>query len=162
MNRRFFLVSLSSLLLLHPRVLPAAEIKADSVVGLWYTDKQDAKVEITQKDGKFYGKIISLKEPQYPKDDEKGEAGKDKHDRENPDPALHARPIIGLEILKDFTYSGNGLWQSGTVYDPESGKTYKCKMWLDGDSKLNVKGYVGVSVLGRTTLWTRVPPGEKK
>lgn len=131
---------------------------ADQILGYWYTDKQEAKVEVTKKDGKFYGKLIWLKEPKYEADDP--EAGVEKHDRENPDASLKSRPILGLEILKGFTYAGNNHWQNGTIYDPESGKTYKCKMWIEEKGKLNVKGYVGVSVLGRTTLWTRATQEE--
>jgi uncharacterized protein (DUF2147 family) len=132
---------------------------ADQVLGHWFTDKEEAKVEITKKDGKFFGKLIWLSEPKYPADDP--EAGVEKHDRENPDAKLKSRPVLGLEILKEFSYAGENLWQNGTIYDPESGKTYKCKMWIDEKDKLKVKGYVGVSVLGRTTIWTRAPKEEK-
>ena len=60
-------------------------------------------------------------------------------------------------IVKDFVYKGSGQWYKGTIYDPDNGKTYKCKIkYGDSDKVLKVRGFIGVSLLGRTTLWTRV------
>ena len=53
-------------------------------------------------------------------------------------------------------YDGDGLWKKGTIYDPDNGKTYKCKLRLVSDDVLNVRGYIGVSLIGRTSQWTRV------
>lgn len=152
----FWIAPLAIMLIASAAYTESAE---DQILGHWYTDKQEAKVEVTKKDGKFFGKLVWLKEPKYEAGDP--EAGVDKHDRENPDEKLRSRPILGLQILKDFTYAGGNRWENGTIYDPESGKTYKCKMWFEEKDKLNVKGYVGVSLLGRTTLWTRAPAEEK-
>ena len=60
-------------------------------------------------------------------------------------------PIIGRGLLT----SDGELWREGTIYDPENGKTYKCKMWFDGET-LRVRGYIGFALLGRSTSWTRV------
>ena len=81
--------------------------------------------------------------------------GKQKVDRENPDPSLRARPIQNLVILWGFKYSGDNVWEDGRIYDPKEGKTYKCKMTLDGD-RLKIRGFIGVSLIGRTNVWTRV------
>ena len=97
-----------------------------------------------------------LKEPLYPADDGGGMAGKPKVDRENPDPARRADPILGLRIVKGFAFA-DGEWQGGTIYDPNNGKTYKCRMWFDGET-LKVRGFIGFSLLGRSTRWTRVGP----
>ena len=65
-------------------------------------------------------------------------------------------PLLNLQILKDFVYDAEDKeWEDGTIYDPKNGKTYSCYMTLDG-TKLNVRGYVGVSMIGRTSVWTRV------
>ena len=79
----------------------------------------------------------------------------EKIDIKNPDPSLRSRPAVGLEILRNFTYAGDGEWEDGTVYDPKSGRTYSCKMSMSDPDKLNIRGYVGFSMLGRTESWTR-------
>lgn len=131
--------------------------KADDIVGVWKTaetDKGYSHVKIFEDAGEYHGEIIWLLKPNYPADEPDGLAGKPKVDRKNPDKNLRNRPILGLRLLDGFEFKGSE-WSSGTVYDPENGKTYKCVMKLDGDT-LNVRGYVGFSLLGRTTEWTRV------
>ncbi len=76
-------------------------------------------------------------------------------DMNNPDQALQTRPELGLELLKDFTFDGDDVYEDGTIYDPKSGKTYSCKMTINGNS-LKIRGYVGISLFGRTEVWTRV------
>ena len=128
----------------------------DVIVGKWLNGKQTAHVEIYKSGGKYYGKIVWLKEPVYPADDKKGMAGKQKVDRENPDASKRSQPILGLGILRDFTFVKDGLWENGMIYDPENGKDYKCKMTLESPDILNVRGYIGISLIGRTDTWTRV------
>lgn len=78
-------------------------------------------------------------------------------DEKNPDPALRDRPLTGLELFRNFSYDGDGRWTGGTIYDPNSGKTYRCIItWVD-HATLKVRGYIGVPMLGRTETWTRVP-----
>ncbi len=104
-------------------------------------------VEIYQCGSKLCGKIVWLKEPN--KDN-----GTPKTDENNPDKAKHNNPIIGLNILTGFVADGDNEWEDGEVYDPENGKTYSCEMTLNG-STLEVRGYIGVSLFGRTEKWTR-------
>jgi uncharacterized protein (DUF2147 family) len=136
----------------------AAEAGADAVLGTWLTEAGDqggrARVEIRRRGDRFVGTIVSLEEPSF----EAGHprAGKPKVDLENPDPALRERPIVGLAILDGFTYDGDGTWSGGTIYDPANGKTYKAKMSLEGRDTLDVRGYVGVPLFGRTTTWKRI------
>ena len=130
----------------------------DAVLGRWLDGKGKAHIEIYKNAGKYYGKIVWLKEPAYPADDRKGMAGKTKVDRENPDPKLRKQPILGLVILRDFVFSDN-IWQSGRIYDPENGKDYKCKMTLKSPDALDVRGFIGFSLIGRTENWTRVKGG---
>lgn len=151
------------ILLIAVLVLSAIPLMAgdgDAIVGDWLTapgnEDGQARVQITEENGMYRGKIIWLEIPVYPEDDEQGMAGQDKVDRENPDESLRTRPIIGLEIMWDFTYAGDGKWKGGTIYAPDEGKTYKCKLTLQDDGTLKVRGYIGVSLLGRTEVWTRV------
>ena len=126
----------------------------DGVLGVWLTDKAEAHVEIFKQKDKYCGKIAWLKEPLIPEGDEN--AGKPKTDHLNPDPKKRNGPILGMQFLNGFVYKGENVWTGGTVYDAESGKTYKAKMTLKDKNTLHLRGYVGFSLLGRTTVWTRV------
>ncbi len=124
---------------------------ASSVTGYWLTSEGESQVKIYENNGKYYGKIVWLEEP-YEDD------GSIKRDDENPDEDLRNRKIMGLQILKHFEYDEDDeRWEDGKIYDPKSGKTYDCNMWFeDGNDKvLYVKGYIGISLLGRETQWTR-------
>ena len=123
------------------------ELEADTILGNWLTEGGKAVVEIYLCDGRYCGKIVGLKEPKNPD-------GTDKLDTNNPDPSKRNRKIIGLNIVWGFTYDGETRWVNGSIYDPDNGKTYSCKMNLEND-KLKVRGYIGISLFGRTTVWTR-------
>ncbi|MXV16236.1 DUF2147 domain-containing protein [Hufsiella ginkgonis] len=123
-------------------------IESDSVLGSWEHSSGAGHIQIFKRGDKYFGKVIWLKEPL--KD------GKPRLDWHNPDTQLQNRPILGLEILRDFKYDRDGLWDDGTIYDPKSGKTYRCKMMMDSSDKLEIRGYKGVSLLGKTEVWIRV------
>lgn len=128
----------------------AQQAKAQSenrVLGLWYNTEKTAQVEITKNGSEFIGKIVWLKDP--------NPDGKPALDKENPDPKLKQRPLMGLSLLKGLKYSG-GIWKGGEIYDPKTGKTYSCEIKLNSDSVLEVRGYIGFSFVGRTVEWTRV------
>ncbi len=125
----------------------------NEVLGVWNTADNKGQVEIFKQEGRFRARIIKLKEPNNPPGDK--DAGRPKLDRENPRPELRNRPLVGLEILNGLNYAGKNLWEDGHVYDPENGKTYKCKMTLAATNRLEMRGFIGFSLLGRTTVWTR-------
>ncbi|HWD18223.1 MAG TPA: DUF2147 domain-containing protein [Verrucomicrobiae bacterium] len=135
--------------------LSALAQDADSILGLWHTSENRSVVRLTKRNDHYFGQILTLKEPAWPADDKQGMAGQPKNDRNNPDPSLRARPIAGIEFLTDFTYAGDNLWEKGKIYDPEVGKTYKCRMTLLNSNTLEVRGYIGLPLLGRTVTWTR-------
>ncbi|HNS17158.1 MAG TPA: DUF2147 domain-containing protein [Bacteroidales bacterium] len=124
-------------------------VKANDILGFWLNEEKDARIEITVTNGRFFGKIVWLEEPNE-------DNGLPKVDEENPDPALQKRPIMGLEILKDFVFDKDE-WSGGTIYDPDNGKTYKCTVKKGSATVLNIRGYIGKEWmgLGRTTVWTR-------
>jgi uncharacterized protein (DUF2147 family) len=128
----------------------AQQRKADDVLGIWLNQDGDAHVEMFKKNGKIYGKLVWLK---FPTDDETGKA---KLDKRNPDNKLKSRPVMGLEILTNFSFDGSSEWTGGEIYDPKTGKTYSCYMTFDSDNKLKIRGYIGISLIGRTTYWTRI------
>ena len=144
-------------------VAVASDPGADAVLGLWATEPDavdgNAHVEVYLEDGRYHGRLVWLEKPRYNPDDRM--AGQPKVDRENPDPALRERPLEGLVMMQGFRYAGDGKWDKGTIYDPDNGKTYKCTMRLD-DGVLKVRGFIGFSLLGRTTEWTRVEVGDEE
>ncbi|HEU0064660.1 MAG TPA: DUF2147 domain-containing protein, partial [Flavisolibacter sp.] len=116
------------------------------IEGFWFNDTKEAKIQIYKSsDGKFYGKIVWLKEPL--------KNGKPKIDEKNSDRVLQKKPLVGLIILKGFQADDN-TYTEGTIYDPDNGKTYDCKMNYHG-KKLSIRGYIGISLFGRTTVWER-------
>jgi uncharacterized protein (DUF2147 family) len=64
-------------------------------------------------------------------------------------------------LLKSFEYTEGNTWEDGTIYDAENGKTYQCKLSMEGDNKLNVRGFIGISLMGRTDVWKRVEAAKK-
>ena len=104
-------------------------------------------MQITKAGDKYVGKIIWL---QYP--DTNGHA---KMDTKNPEESKRSRPIVGLAILEGFSFNGSDKWEDGKIYDPASGKTYSCYMWLQDHKTLKLRGYIGISLLGRNETWRR-------
>lgn len=127
--------------------LKAFSQEADAIVGKWYNTEKDAQVEIYKEGDKFSGKIIWLQDP-------KDNAGKPKVDLNNSDVSKRQRPIIGMKLLENFKYS-SGTWEEGTIYDPKNGKTYSCIIKKKDNKTLEVRGYVGISLIGRTVEWTK-------
>ena len=130
----------------------------DQILGSWVTPDDKAVVEIYQQDGQYFGKFVSLKEPNYGAEMQaEGLQGQPKVDRKNPDATQHQQPIIGLVMLNgmNFTVSTQGKqkWQGGTIYDPSNGKAYKCTIKLNADGTLDLRGYIGISLFGRTQTW---------
>ena len=119
---------------------PAKPVFPNEIIGFYWSPKKDAKVEIYLKSGKYYGKFIWAATP--------------RKDSNNPTKALQNRPILGLEFLTRFEYD-DGVYDGGEIYDLETGKTYSCKMSLEGN-KLKVRGYIGISLFGRTEYFERI------
>lgn len=122
---------------------------ADDVIGLWFTEKAKSLVKVYKKDNKYYGKIIWLKTPL-------NEEGKEKVDTKNPDEKLKSNPIKGLNFMLDFSFDKNDEeWVDGKVYDPESGKTYSGILKMPSKDIIELRGYIGISLIGRTSTWVR-------
>lgn len=136
-------------------IAPAAVTANDGILGKWVTKEGKSHIVISKCAAGLCGKVVWLKEPKYPADDDKGMAGKTKIDRENPDPVLQKKPILGLQLLSGFKTRNGNVWEDGTIYDPENGKTYKSKMTLADPKTLKVRGFIGFSWIGRTSVWTR-------
>lgn len=127
----------------------------NDILGVWDTDKKDAKIEIYKCDTKYCGKIVWLKESTYETGSKEGVPGTPILDRNNPNPELRKRPLIGSPILIDFMFAGNNLWKDGKIYNSDNGKMYSGKMTLISPDQLNVRGFIGIPLLGGSTNWTR-------
>jgi len=123
---------------------------ADDIAGIWWNDVKTSKIKVEKVDGKYIGTIVYLTPDKYVN----GEPEKDKH---NPDPKLTTRSVLNLQILNGLTYKAEDKeWAGGMIYDPKSGKTYECFVWLEGKDVLQLKGFVaGIRLLGRKSAWTR-------
>ncbi|MGV3589527.1 MAG: DUF2147 domain-containing protein [Adhaeribacter sp.] len=117
-------------------------------LGTWTNANKEARFQIYKCGEKLCGKIIWLKEPLL--------QGKPKVDSKNPDETKRNQPILGMVFLRNFGYVGENKWDNGSIYDPQSGKTYSCYMKILDKDKLEVKGYIGIALVGRSQIWTRV------
>ena len=123
--------------------------QSNDILGVWLEEKKESKIEVYKKDNSFFGKIIWLKEPL-------DEDGKIKLDKKNPNNSMRENPINGLVIMKDLKYKKKGEWSDGKIYDARSGKTYSLEVYMKNVNKLDLRGYLGFTLFGKTTTWTRV------
>ena len=142
---------LLTLLLCLPWAIPARAAPSASPVGVWATEGEKSHVQIEACGDTLCGSIIWLKEPLT-------DQGKEKTDINNPDPALRERKILGLALLSGFVPEKDdpNMWDQGKIYNPEDGKTYSCKLTIVDGKTMKVRGYVGMPLLGKTQVWTRV------
>ena len=124
---------------------------AATVQGDWLTQSGSAKVRVAPcAGGRLCGTVVWMKNP-IDRD-----TGKPQLDERNPDPALRGRPIVGLQLIKDFRAAPGGRWTGGTIYDPESGKTYASKLGLNPDGTLKVEGCI--SIICQAQTWKPANP----
>jgi len=138
------------------RAAAAPAAPASAVAGSWLTQQQNAIVDIFRCGGAgLCGRLVWVRIA--PSDDNPHAV-----DGRDPDPKLRARPLCGLTMMWGFRPDGPDHWSGGAFYDPQSGKTYRGTMALQPNGELSVRGYVLVSLFGRSELWTRftrpIPP----
>jgi uncharacterized protein (DUF2147 family) len=140
MKKIKIMILLTIVSLLSSAKLPAQTGKQDAIIGFYWSPKKDAKIEIYTRGQQYFGRFVWASNP--------------RKDINNPKKALQNRDILGLELLTAFKYA-DGVYDDGEIYDPETGKTYSCKMTLEGKT-LKVRGYVGISLFGRTEYFERI------
>lgn len=124
-----------------------SQSEVDRITGIWVNHLGNAEVKIFKRDGKFFGKIVWIKIPS----DKDINIAKDKN---NPDPSLRIRNILGLEIITDLVYE-NGVWIDGKLYSPEKGQTVDCKLEISDDNQtLFVEASKGF--FSKSLKWKRV------
>jgi uncharacterized protein (DUF2147 family) len=119
----------------------------DDVVGVWLNQEGDGLIRIERDGTSYRGTIIGA--PEGTRKDPNA------RDVNNPDPELRDRRLVGMVLMAGYTFDGKSSWLGGWIYDPDVGKQYKARMTLTGPDTLEIRGYIGVPVLGRTEVWTR-------
>lgn len=145
------LISTVALAMVAIMFMGAALPEKNQIEKIWYNAEKTSKIQIfLATDGKYYGKIVWLKEPNDP------ETGKPRTDVENPEEKLQKTPLMGILILRGFSIDkeDKNTYTDGKVYDPKNGKTYCGKLTYKGNT-LDLRGYIcSASFLGRTSTWT--------
>jgi uncharacterized protein (DUF2147 family) len=123
--------------------------QSQTVLGKWKTvddETGQAKsiVEVYEKGGKVYGKVVEILRAEHKKDICTKCEGADKN-----------KPILGMIIINGLE-KDDAEYNGGTILDPQNGKKYKCYITLESPDKLKLRGYIGLSIMGRTQYWTRV------
>ncbi len=126
-----------------------AQSGADALLGFWRSGDGKAVIEFYKNGDKYDGKIVWLAEPNDP------QTGKPKVDSKNEEESLRSRPILGLVNLRGFKFVKKNEWEEGKIYDPKSGNDYSCEIKMTDANTLEVRGYVGISMFGRTDVWKR-------
>lgn len=122
----------------------------DAILGVWLNEPGDAKIEVYKQNGKYFGKIIWLK------NDKEEDGSTPNRDNNNPDESLQNRRVVGINILTNLVWDADDKeYDDGEIYDPRSGSTYSLYGYIQNDGKLFLKGYIGFSLIGRSTTWTR-------
>jgi len=141
-----------SFLLLAGLLLAAVATQAapnpDAVIGVWKNGEGTGMVQIYKKGDQYYGRIVWLKVANNPD-------GTPRTDINNPDETKRKTPLKGLENMRSFSHTGDNKWESGSIYDPKNGSDYSCEMTLTDPNTLEVRGFIGVSLFGRTDVWKR-------
>jgi uncharacterized protein (DUF2147 family) len=146
------LVVLATLFMTVLTATAADKAPGDALLGKWWFPKKNGTLEVRSEKGVYFGKIITYDKP----------GALDKY---NPDDTLKKRPVVGIDMLQNFTYDpAKNQWAGGTIYDGDSGKTYNCTLWFENNdtTQLNARGYVGISLFGRTEIFSRVTEKDEK
>lgn len=130
----------------------AGEARADPAFGHWLTENGRSIVEVApcaDVPGRVCGRIVWSLEPHHAD-------GRLKTDANNPNPARRYDPLCGLVLLTGLASGQPGRWSGGKIYNPRDGERYSVRIRAEGD-RLEVRGYLGISLFGRTQTWTREP-----
>ncbi len=149
------LVSMATAILALTLAHGAGAAEDASAAGFWITGDNGAVVEIAPCGDALCGHIAGLRLDHKP--------GDAPVDSKNPDPAKRNTPMCGLPLMGDLkpVKSSATKWDGGWVYDPESGSKYTAEMHLDGPDTLKLRGFVGISLFGRTETWKRESGANK-
>ena len=138
---------LLSLFILSANILFAQN--SEDILGVWLNEEADAQIEVFKENDKYFGKIVWLKNAKH-------ENGDWMLDIKNPDEELRSRRKLGMTIMQNLVWDNRDKeWNDGKIYDAREGDTYSLYAKTNGMDILNLRGYIGFSLFGKTTSWTR-------
>lgn len=123
-------------------------VAADDLKGRWVTSKNNVAIEMFACGEAICGRIDWLSKPYDPD-------GALKRDEANPDPALRARPWCGITVVTGLRQTADGVWEGGEAYSPKDGRRYALEVVARDEGAMEVRGFVGHRLLGKTETWTR-------
>jgi uncharacterized protein (DUF2147 family) len=126
-----------------------AVAQSPTPLGIWLHPNKRIQFEIYSCGDRLCGKLIWFK---WPND----KAGLPLVDLLNSDPALRTRPLLGLVVLRNLRRTGDNTWEDGEIYNPDDGVDYQAEMSIKTDGTLRIRAYVLITLLGETSIWTRI------
>lgn len=142
-----------------PRVLSVLSIliliigpsHAQSITGLWKTVDEEgtakSEVRIWKSGDAYKGKVVEI----YREDKRDGRCTECDED----DPRYNQK-VLGMTIIRGMEKTNDNMWENGEILDPQNGNVYNCKMWLNDNGNLVVRGFIGISLVGRSQTWKRI------
>lgn len=146
MNIKTIYIAMLSLLIFTPSLVQAQS----AAHGYWLTENQRSVIEMKDCDDGICGHVYWITD------------GGLEFDEFNPDEILKSRPICDLKVLWGFQSDGDGKWDDGEIYKADEGETFSGEIKQLSENQLKVRGYIGISLLGRSQVWTRVDPSNYK
>ena len=122
---------------------------SEDILGVWLNKEADAQIEVFKENDKYFGKIVWLKIAKH-------ENGDWMLDLKNPDEKLRSRRKLGMIVMQNLVWDNSDKeWNDGKIYDAREGDTYSLYAKTKGMDILNLRGYIGFSLFGKTTSWSR-------
>jgi uncharacterized protein (DUF2147 family) len=118
-------------------------------VGVWESEEKNLQIQMFEDNGEFAGRMVYFK---CSTDD----VMKTSKDIENPNKHLRSRNLLGLKLVSKLGYQGNGVWDDGKIYDPNSGNTFEARIELTGPNTAVVRGYWKYRWFGRSMVFRRL------
>ncbi len=136
-----------------PFLAKASEPDPSALLGNWMAESEKIAIELYRCEEYLCGKIIWVIKPYR----NNGEFKRDKH---NPDPALRQRGYCGIEVVRGLRGKNDQVWRGGKFYDPKKGNTYDLDIALRNDGQLELRGYIGFRLFGKSEVWDRPDPDQ--
>lgn len=124
--------------------------QANGVHGIWVDHTGQGAVEVYDCGPNLCGRVYWIKAPLDAR-------GRHLTDKQNPDAAKRSKPMCGLQIIGNLVRRPDGTWDNGWIYNPEDGGTFNVEIRLHNADTLQVRGFLGIKLLGETFLWKRAP-----
>ncbi len=125
--------------------------KTQSITGVWKTIDEDgtakSEIRIWKSGSEYKGKIVEI----YREDKRDGRCTECDED----DPRYNQK-VLGMTIMNELKKTETNMWEDGKILDPQNGNVYSCKMWINDEGNLVVRGYIGISLMGRSQTWERI------